>query len=76
MFFTLHFSYSAFFIGVLKQIGIEGNGSKKEKLRHCFLFSHHLIIASRTCDGHLRLSKVKCFPNTSSSVSFLLTLIF
>ncbi|XP_047140440.1 ras-specific guanine nucleotide-releasing factor 1 isoform X1 [Hydra vulgaris] len=44
--------------GVLKQIGTEENGLKKEKLRHCFLFSHHLIIASRTHDGHLRLSNV------------------
>lgn len=45
--------------GVLKQLGVDSRFAslKKEKVRHCFLFSHHLIIASRTVDGRLRLSK-------------------
>ncbi|XP_065059663.1 ras-specific guanine nucleotide-releasing factor 1-like [Rhopilema esculentum] len=35
-----------------------GLGILREKTRHCFLFSRHLIITSRTADGNFRLAKI------------------
>jgi len=35
-----------------------GNGILREKTRHCFLFSRHLIITSRTANGNFRLAKI------------------
>eukprot|EP00794_Sanderia_malayensis_P009802 gene9802-10807_t len=35
-----------------------GFGIVREKTRHCFLFSQHLIITSRTSDGSFRLAKI------------------
>ena len=48
------------FVGILRHFVTSkiGLGILREKTRHCFLFSRHLIITSRTSDGNFRLAKV------------------